>query len=91
MAAYIITYDLNKQKDYPAIYEAIKGISGTWCRPTESTWITITTQTATEIRDHLRKSCDADDSIFVAKLASPPDAAWVGLAQAVSDWLKANL
>lgn len=50
MPAYQISYDLRKQKDYASLIERINSY-GTWCHPLESTWIIITDQTATQVRD----------------------------------------
>ncbi|MCG4273893.1 hypothetical protein [Acetobacter senegalensis] len=57
MAVYMISYDI-KVKDsfeYQPLYEAIKGISGTWCHPLESVWfVDTTTLSADDIMKKLR-------------------------------------
>ncbi|MCG4256928.1 hypothetical protein [Acetobacter senegalensis] len=57
MAVYMISYDI-KVKDsfeYQPLYEAIKGISGTWCHPVESVWFVDTVRfSATDIMNKLK-------------------------------------
>lgn len=89
MAAYIIGYDLNKPgQDYTSLFESIKKI-GTWWHCLDSTWIVISTLTSSQIRDRLVKHIDANDKLLVAKLAG--EAAWHGLDEQCSKWLKDNL
>ncbi|THC39082.1 hypothetical protein C2862_24645 [Massilia sp. Mn16-1_5] len=90
MAVYIISYDLNKQKNYPALYDAIKSAGTNWCHPMDSTWLVVSSATSSVIRDHIARAMDKDDSLLVCKVAKG-DSAWRGLSQQVSDWLKANL
>ncbi len=39
MATLMIGYDLNKTKDYPALFQAIKGLGGAWWHHLDSTWL----------------------------------------------------
>ena len=87
MACYLITYDLRNRRDYDALYTAIKTY-GTYNRVLESTWAVVTTDTAKQIADHLRKSMDSDDGIFVVK--SGGEAAWASVSGS-DDWLKKNV
>ncbi|MFX2611334.1 hypothetical protein [Enterobacter mori] len=88
MPAYQISYDLRKQKDYAPLIERIKSY-GTWCHPLESTWILVTEQTATQVRDYLKAVMDNDDGLLVTGLRG--DGAWYGLSDKISQWLKNNL
>ena len=87
MPAYIISYDLRKQRNYDALYEAIKSY-GTWAKITESTWAIVTSSSAVQIRDHLSSVVDNDDRLFVIK--SGVEAAWKN-AICKTEWLKGNL
>jgi hypothetical protein len=84
---YIINYDLNKAKDYEALFTAIKSY-GTYAKILKSCWAVVTTKTATEVRDHLLSVMDADDGIFVVK--SGREAAWRNV-ECSDQWLKDNL
>ncbi len=89
MATYLIGYDLNKQKNYPDLIDAIKSLSGTWWHHLDSTWIIVTEKTAVQIRDSLKKHIDNDDELLVARLHGA--AAWTGFNSNGSQWLENNL
>lgn len=84
---YIISYDLRYNRDYTALYNAIKSY-GTWGKITQSTWAIVTPQTAEQVRNFLLNYIDNDDRIIVVK--SGGVAAWHN-AMANNDWLKENL
>ena len=89
MAAYIIGYHLNRPgQDYPNLFEAIKSY-GNWWHHLGSTEIVKTDQSAVQIRDHLRQFIDQSDELFVGKLSG--HAAWTGIPENGSNWLKNNL
>lgn len=84
---YIITYDLRNRRDYQSLIDAIKSM-GAWAKILESTWAVVTTKNAEEVRDHLLRTMDSDDGIFVVK--SGVEAAWRKVI--CSDkWLQDNL
>jgi len=87
--AYIISYDLNKAgQNYEDVLKKIKG-HGTWARLGGSAYIIISTKSAVDIRDSIRTAMDSNDQLFVGAINAP--AAWIGLSEEVSDWLKNNL
>jgi hypothetical protein len=88
MALYQISYDLRKQRNYDALFERIKAY-GYWCRPLESAWVIATAQSAVQVRDNLRQAMDGDDGLLVTRLAG--EAAWYGLNESISNWLKTQL
>ncbi len=55
MATLMIGYDLNKTKDYPALFQAIKGLGGAWWHHLDSTWLVKSSITATEARNVLKQ------------------------------------
>lgn len=87
MACYIISYDLIKERNYDALYDALKSYR-TWAKITESTWAVVTDKSATEVREHLLKFIDGDDRLFVVK--SGVESAWQN-ARCSNEWLKKNL
>jgi hypothetical protein len=89
MKSYLITYDLMKPgQNYEKLYEAIKNV-GPWCHLLESNWVVKSDLTAAQIRDKITPHIDKSDKLFVAQLSR--DAAWIGLSEEISKWLKDNL
>jgi hypothetical protein len=85
MAVYQIDYDLRKQRNYDALYERLKSYPQ-WCRALESTWVISTNQSAAQVRDYLKAVMDDDDGLLVTRLQG--EAAWYGLSDKVSTYLK---
>ena len=55
MTAYIISYDLSKDRDYESLIEAIKNY-GTWAHITQSTWAVVASNSsAKKVRENLKK------------------------------------
>lgn len=87
--AYIISYDLRiPGQNYETLIARIKEY-GKWARLGGSAYIIITERTAVEIRDYLIQPLDSNDKLFVGTLNAP--AAWNGLPEDVSNWLRNNL
>lgn len=89
MAVYVISYDLNKAKNYDKLYEAIKGISGIWCRPVESTWYVQSNYTTIHITNFLLGYVDHDDVIVVSLTNG---SGWsASLNKSAADWMRKHL
>lgn len=88
MAVYQIDYDLRKQRNYEALYERLKSYSQ-WCKALKSTWVISSNQSAAQVRDYLKAAMDADDGLLVTRLQG--EAAWYGLSEEVSAYLKSML
>ena len=91
MKTYLIGYDLNRPRgddDYPELIAAIKSF-GTWWHHLASTWIVKSDQTAAAVRDMLKSHVDSGDELLVAVLSG--EAAWIGINDQGSAWLKDNL
>ena len=67
MNCYIIGYDLRRERDYASLYQAIRSY-GTYARILESQWAIVTSQSAVEVSNYLRKYIDDNDGLFVAKI-----------------------
>lgn len=52
-------------------------------------WVISTPQSAAQVRDNLRQSMDGDDGLLVTRLAG--EAAWYGLSENISNWLKTQI
>lgn len=85
MATHLIGYDLNREKNYQDLIEAIKGL-GSWWHHLESTWIVRSPLTAKEVRDKLRPHLDEDDELLVVDVTGRARA-WTGFNRRGSDWL----
>lgn len=86
---YIISYDLNSPgKNYEKVLTALKA-TGAWARLGGSAYIVISMLSAAQIRDSIMKVMDNNDQLFVGVVNAP--AAWFGLGDEVSNWLKNNL
>ncbi|MCG7919951.1 MAG: hypothetical protein N0C81_18725 [Candidatus Thiodiazotropha lotti] len=88
MKVYQISYDLRKQRNYEALYELIRNYNG-YCHALESSWLITTQQSATQVRDYLNQALDQDDRLLVTRLQG--EAAWTGLDDELSRWLKEQL
>ena len=83
MSVYLVTYDLRAPgRNYDDLYDALKKY--THCHGLESVWFIDSRNSATNIRDHLKKSIDSNDGLFVGKLTR----AWAGFSIECGEWLK---
>lgn len=86
MAVFVISYDLTgPNADYDSLHEKIKEF-GTWAHVTESTWVVVSGLSATKVRDFVKGAIRGRAKLFVIRLQR--EAAWYGLSDEVSDWLK---
>jgi len=86
---YIITYDLsNPGRNYEALLKLIKSYPA-WARLGGSSYLVLTEQSTVQIRDYLTPALDTNDSLFVGLMSNV--AAWRGLGDEVSNWIKDNL
>lgn len=85
MPMFVISYDLNKQKDYQKLWAELKRLN--CVRVLESVWVGKLNGTAEAVVKHLTQFVDEDDSLVAAETAPdkiyfkrPYEAAW-GLIQ----------
>lgn len=89
MAAYMVSYDLiTPGKNYEKVIEKIKQ-SKNWARLGGSAYIVISDLSPAEVRASISAVMDANDKLFVGAIGAP--AAWTGMTDEVSEWLKKNL
>lgn len=90
MPTYIIGYDLHptKGETYTELIDAIKAY-GTYWHHLDSTWLIVTQQTATQVRDNLWQHMKSDDQLLVAKTCGV--GAWKGFNDSGSKWLKDHI
>ena len=85
---YIISFDLknpgiNQQK----LVDSIK-TAKIWARLTATSYLILTEKTAVEIRDILVVNIKIADKVYIGKLDK--SAAWLGLGEDVSNWIRNN-
>ena len=84
-----VSYDLSKpSRNYEGLIEAIKSY-GTWWHHLESTWLIVTSQSPTEVRDELSQFLDSDDKLIVFSPSKPW--AGIGFSNEAYEWIKNNL
>lgn len=90
MTTYIVGYDIHptKGETYTELIDALKAY-GTYWHHLDSTWVIVTNQTATQVRDNLAKHLKADDQLLV--VSSGGVGAWQGFEEKGSKWLKDHL
>lgn len=83
---YLITYDINTAvKNYDDLYTAIKGISGDFQHPLESTWLVSTNESIENLYNMLRPLITDKDRLLILRMNNR----YYGwLSKNVWDWLK---
>lgn len=79
MKRYLITYELkNKKRDYSALYETIKKISGYWWHYLDSVWIIKeTTLSSQDIYEKLKPLIDeVTDRLYIVEITKN-DQGWL--------------
>jgi len=88
MAAYLVSYDLIKVKDYPKLEKAIQGL-GTSRRVLASVWIISSTKSIDSIMKSLRAAIDHDDELLVVKIESRQFKCTDTITKEHGDWIGA--
>lgn len=88
MNVYIVSYDLIKDKDYQPLIDEIKSI-GSWAKPLESFWLVKTSETASSVRDSLKKVMDSNDKLIV--IEANKWWATYNISKDVTEWMKDNI
>lgn len=87
--AYIVSYDLvTPGQNYERVIQKIKQNSG-WARLGGSAYVVLSDKSPVDIRNDIASVMDKSDKLFVGALHAP--AAWIGLTDEVSEWLKKGL
>ncbi len=91
MYTYLISYDLRAPgKNYSDLHNHLKSYYS-WAKPLESFWLIRTTESKpAEVRNAIRKHMDTNDHVFVVDVTGQ-NAAWYGMSDKVTEWIKENL
>ena len=88
MSVYQVVYDLNKPgQDYSGLIKELKE-SMAWARPTESTWLIQSYDTASQVFARLKPYIDTDDRMLVIEV-KPNYSGW--LTKEMWEWIKKHL
>lgn len=86
---YIVSYDLSEPNQrYDELISLIKK-DGKWARLGFSSYLVVSDATAVELRDRYKTALDGNDKLYVGQVKTP--AAWCGMSDRVSQWIKENL
>ncbi|MEH6798951.1 MAG: hypothetical protein V7681_06585 [Halopseudomonas sabulinigri] len=88
MAAYVVSYDLNKSgQDYKGLYKELEN-SPNWWHRLDSTWLIITNETADQLFNRIGQHIDKNDWCLVMPV-SKPYSGW--LTDDDWQWLRSNI
>lgn len=86
---YIVSYDLIEPgRKYEDLIKLIKQ-DGKWARLGGSAYLVDSNATAVELRDRYKEALDGNGKLYVGRVSTP--AAWYGMPESVSEWIKENL
>jgi hypothetical protein len=86
---YIVSYDLIEPgQRYDDLINLIKQ-EKVWAKLGGSAYLIESSMTAVELRDRYKEVLDGNDKLYVGAVTTP--AAWYGLSDQVSEWIKNNL
>lgn len=71
MAKFAISYQLNDKKDYPKLWREMERL-GAHKAMRSFYLVSLTNETASSVRDHLKTFIDDDDMLFVARMDAKP-------------------
>lgn len=86
---YIVTYDLQEPgQRYSELLELIKAC-GNWARLGQSSYLIDCQEAAVQLRDKFISVLDRNDKLYVGQVLAP--AAWTGMSEDVTKWIKERL
>ncbi|MCD9005235.1 hypothetical protein LDO31_03100 [Luteimonas sp. XNQY3] len=84
MALFVVSYDLNKTKNYQPLWDEMERLGGH--KPVESVYLlSLTTDSTEAVRDHLQGFVDDDDYLIVVKFTEKPR--FVKAKAGTKDWI----
>ena len=86
---YIVSYDLSVPgQRYEELFSLIDK-EGAWARLGGSAYLLESNKTAVELRDSFKVALDNNDKLYVGIVNAP--AAWTGMPDEVTEWIKKRL
>jgi hypothetical protein len=87
---HVISYDLHRPgQNYDDLIEYLKSLPN-WWHCLESFWIVKSEQSASNLRDNIKRFVDPNDEVLVMKVTTHAWASF-GLSDRCNDWLRDNL
>lgn len=86
---YLITYDRRPGIDYKPIHDAIKKNYPDHWHALESVWLVVSNNNATQVADSILGPFDEGDKLIVTQMTN--NAAWWGLSEDGSEWVKKRI
>jgi CRISPR/Cas system-associated endoribonuclease Cas2 len=87
MTTYILTYDLNKNKDYEQLWNELERLEAH--RALRSFWLLNVDATAPDLRDHFSDFIDDDDFLWVSELTKHRN--FTKAFKGTKQWLSENM
>lgn len=85
----LVTYDLKQpDRNYDALYTAIKQSGTVWWHYLESVWLIRTEMTPEQCFDRIHPNMDENDSLFIVDISHKPHQGW--LPKDAWEWIKTN-
>ena len=86
---YIVCFDLIQPgQKFDQLLQLIKQ-DGKWARLGRTAYLIDSESSAVELRDRFKVALDGNDKIYVGHVSTP--AAWTGMSDGVSQWIKNKL
>lgn len=86
---YVVSYDLNFPGQRYEDLTALLNKEGAWARIGGSVFLLESDKTPVELRDLFKVVLDSNDKLYVGLVMAP--AAWTGMPEKVSEWIKERL
>jgi hypothetical protein len=82
----LVGYDLKQGENYEELIDYLKSLDN-WWHHLDSTWLVVTSQTASELMDELKRLVNGGDKVVVVNVT---DDLWasLGLSDKGNDWLR---
>lgn len=87
---YLITYNIDKEKDYKNLYDAIKNAGQAWWHYIDSTWIIKSSENVGNIYRQLQPHIDKSDNLLIIKIDPSRGSKQGWLPKKAWDWINTN-
>ncbi len=89
MNVYIVSYELSNPTVNSEELLALIKEQKHWARLGQAAYLVVTEGTPVDLRNQFKSALRANDRLFVGSISAP--AAWTGMSDKVSNWIKKHL